>query len=134
MQPDLDLASVVRVTTHLPKWIPLDDDEPLALLHSKFWGKSLTCEEPLREPPQLGMDLDDRVNLNDDLIDGPSILNIGIDGLPFQKIFIRAEYIRIYDLLDHRELSRFPNGLAPAAVLTGQPGNGEFPLIQQTER
>ena len=63
------------------------------------------------------------IDLNDDLIDGPSILNIGIDGLPFQKIFIRAEYIRIYDLLDHRELSRFPNGLAPAAVLTGQPGN-----------
>ena len=76
------------------------------------------------------MDLDD-CDDDDDLIKGPSILNIDIDGLPFPKIFIRAEYIRVYDLLDHRELSRFPNHLAPAAVLTGQPGNGEFPLLIQ---
>jgi hypothetical protein len=138
-QPDLDFASVVRVTTHLPKWILLDDDEPLALLHSKFWGKSLMCEEPPwgnRQPqvsPQLGdeaqpMDVDGDGD-DDDIITGPSILNIGIDGLPFSKIFIRADYIRVYNFLDHRETSRFSNGLAPAAVLTGQPGNGEFPLL-----
>ncbi len=134
---DLDLASVVRVTTHHPKWTLLDDDEPLTLLHSKFWGKSLIFEEPPRrnsrrdEAQRMDVDDDD----DDDVIPGPSILNIDIDGLPFSKIFIRADYIRIYNFLDHREISRFPNGLAPAAVLTGQPGNGEFPLlVQQAER
>ena len=99
-------------------------------------------EEPplgLHASPQLGeeaqrMDADDDGD-NGDVITGPSILNIGIAGLPFSKIFIRADYIRVYDFLDHREISRFPNGLAPAAVLMSQPGNGKFHLlIQRAER
>lgn len=82
-QPDLDLASVVHVTTRHPKWIPLDCDEPLALLYSKFLGKSVTCEEPSRGPPHLGdqrMDLDDRND--DDIIKGPYILNIEMTVFP----------------------------------------------------
>jgi len=70
------------------------------------------------------MDVDD----DDDVITGPSILNIG---LPSSKIFIRADYIRIYDFLDHLETIRYPNGLAPSAVLTGQPGIGKLPLLIQ---
>jgi hypothetical protein len=148
-QPDLDLASVVRLTDRLPEWTLLENDEPLALLHSKFWGKSLIFEEPPQRNSQphasphgseLGdeaqcMDVDDDDDDDDDVIPGPSILNIGVDRLPFSKIFIRADYIRVYDFLDQLEIIQFPNGLAPSAVLTGHPGIGKFPLsIQQAER
>ena len=77
------------------------------------------------------MDVDDN---NNNIIPGPSILNTGIDRLPFPKIFIRADYIRIYDFLDRLEIIRFPNGLTPAAVLTGHLGTGKFHLsMQQAE-
>ena len=142
-QSDLDLASVVFITTRHQKWKPLQDDEPLALLHSKFWGKSLIFEDPpRRNQPHAsphGSELGDEsqrmdVDNSDDVIPGPSILNIGIDRLPFSTLFIRADYIRVYDFLDKLEVIRFPNGLAPAAVLTGHPGTGKLPLsIQQAE-
>ena len=92
---DLDLASVVHVTTHHSKWTLLQDDEPLALLHSKFWGKSLIFEEPpglisRPDPPHVDdvhhMDLDNDEDEDDDVIPGPSILNIGIDRLPFSSV------------------------------------------------
>jgi len=133
-QPDLDFASVVRVAAHLPNWSQIgEDDDPLVQLHSKFWGKTLTCEDP--EPSKAakseltdvdkGMRVDDQVD--DDFIPGCAILNIGIDDLPFQKIWIRADYIRIYDYIENRETpSRLTNLLPPAAVVTGHPGTGEF--------
>ena len=53
---------------------------------------------------------------------GCAILDIGIDNLPFHKIWIRADYIRVYDFIESREA---PNRMAvnllpPAAVVTGQ--------------
>ena len=41
-QPDLDFASVVHVTTRHPKWT-LQDDEPLALLHSNTLNSRRQC-------------------------------------------------------------------------------------------
>src|SRR5882672_2777541 len=99
-EPDLEFASVVRVASHLPSWQKVgEDDNPLVQLHSKFWGKTLTCENPSNPPDSEPMDEHMRVDgeVDDDFIPGCAILNIGIDGLPFQKIWIRADYIRIYD-------------------------------------
>lgn len=115
-------------------WAKLqDDDDPLVQLHSKFWGKKLTLEDPELSGPQPAesdedkpMDVDD-----DDFPPGCAILDIGIDDLPFQKIWIRADYIRVYDFIESREA---PNRMAvnllpPAAVVTGQPGIGKLSSV-----
>ena len=42
-----DFASIVLPAEYLPEWFHLcREDNPLVQLHSKFWGKSLICEEP----------------------------------------------------------------------------------------
>jgi hypothetical protein len=86
----------------------------------------LTVEEPEPTIPQHP-DEDERMEVDDDFIPGCAILNIDIDRLPFPKIWIRAEYIRIYNYLESRETPpRIDNHIPPAAVVTGQPGIGEF--------
>jgi hypothetical protein len=131
----------------------LDDDEPLALFHAKFWGKSMAEEErdwrntqlPIsaiggefgdedhgdKRMDEIGDDVMDEgtgTDLDDDIIPGCYMLDIDIDqweDLPSQRIWIRADYIRIWDeLTDH--YNTYPSkGRAPAAVLTGQPGIGK---------
>ncbi len=135
-QPDLDFASVVRVAAHLPNWSQLfEDDDPLVQLHSKFWGKTLTCEVPEPSKPAESEITDEdehmRVDcqVDDDFIPGCAILDIGIGDLPFQKIWIRADYIRIYNYIENHETpARLTNLLAPATIVTGHPGTGEFSL------
>jgi len=129
-------------------------DRPLALLHAKFWGRSMVDEEQVwcnSQPLTLaignesrdkdqdgdefmdkcsdrtvdegqGTDLDD-----DDIIPGCYLLDIGIEGLNITKLWVRAEYIRVYDFIEyyHKNPS-FPRERAPAVVVTGQPGIGMF--------
>jgi hypothetical protein len=134
-QPDLEFDSLVRAAVHLPNWLQLRNEDPLVQLHTKFWGKNLTYEESVLSDNQTHtesglsdgdqcMDVDD----DGDFVPGCAILNIGIDDLPFEKIWIRADYIRIYDFLGSRETPLVRNRLAPAAVVTGQPGIGDSSL------
>ncbi len=110
-QPDLEFDSVVRAAVHLPSWLQLNNDrDPLVQLHSKFWGKNLTYEEPESSNSQPHAesrftDEDERMDVDgdDDVIPGCAIFNIGINGLPFPRIWIRADYIRVYDFLESRE-------------------------------
>jgi hypothetical protein len=106
-QPDLEFDSLVRAAVHLPNWLQLRNEDPLVQLHTKFWGKNLTYEESVLSDNQTHtesglsdgdqcMDVDD----DGDFVPGCAILNIGIDDLPFEKIWIRADYIRIYDFLE----------------------------------
>ena len=44
-QPGLEFDAVVRIGFN-PNWLQLDNKDPLVRLHSKFWGKNLTSEEP----------------------------------------------------------------------------------------
>lgn len=61
----------------------------------------------------------------DDINPGCYFLEIGIDGLEYPWIWIRADYIRIYDALEiHYPRPTCPYR-APAAVITGGPGIGE---------
>ncbi|EDR06023.1 uncharacterized protein LACBIDRAFT_294751 [Laccaria bicolor S238N-H82] len=39
------LASVVKIPTYMEQWPTLDKEDPLALLHAKFWGKNMADEE-----------------------------------------------------------------------------------------
>lgn len=50
------------------------------------------------------------VDSDNNIITGPSILNIGINRLPFSKTFIQAEYIWVYIFLNHCKISWFSNG------------------------
>ena len=62
---------------------------------------------------------------DDDIIPGCYMLDIGIEGL-IPKLWIRAEYIRVFNSLNayYDEPSFIDK--APCAVVTGQPGIGEL--------
>jgi hypothetical protein len=148
-------ADIVMSSARTNSWLKLHSCEPLALLHAKFWGRSMVDEEKEwrnSRPPVLAigsefgdkdqdgdermdedsdetMDEGQRTDLDDDIVPGCYLLDIGIEGLDFSKIWIRAEYKRVYDFLEiHYKKPSVPLGRAPAAVLTGQPGIGAFSL------
>ena len=131
-----DFASVVYTNQDPTTWQKLRDTDPFTLFHAKFWGKSMAVEEQewrsvqSGDPARAREDQDgddpmgDDVDEDDDIIPGCYLLDLGIDGT---KIWIRADYIRIYNFLEaHYEKSPAPSFRAPAAVITGQPGIGQF--------
>lgn len=136
-----NFTSVVSYTP-LGQWPRIDDHEPLAQLHAKFWGISMLHEEQewrnSQPIPAVGDELEteDRMDvdfdLNDvgsDVIPGCYVLDIGIDDFEISKIWIRAEYIRVYDYLETiNDGTSKAEGRAPSAIITGQPGIGEFPF------
>ena len=144
------LASIIGSRPEkLTEWelFKLSSESLPAQLHLMFWGKSMADEEqkwrdaqppmPVEgtgpgnerqggdEPGPMDVDVSEEEDLDDDIIEGCYSLEIGIKGFEFPRIWIRAEYIRIYDALEdyYREPS-YPY-MAPAAVITGQPGIGE---------
>jgi hypothetical protein len=115
---------------------------PLAQLHAKFWGISMEGEEKEwrdAQPPMpaAGGELRDKHqhadertdedgdDLDDDIIPGCYFLDIGIEGLEYPRIWIRADYIRTYDALENHYQRPAYSHRAPAAVITGEPGIGE---------
>ncbi|KAF8467514.1 hypothetical protein DFH94DRAFT_638974 [Russula ochroleuca] len=63
---------------------------------------------------------------DDDIKPGCYVLDIDNEAIKMRSIWIRAEYIRIYDfLVDYYNNKTRYNGRAPAAVITGQPGIGK---------
>ncbi|KAF8310229.1 hypothetical protein F5887DRAFT_1067704 [Amanita rubescens] len=73
------------------------------------------------------MDMDFDVNdVGADVIPGCYVLNIGIEALERSKIWIRADYIRVYNYLEtiNDGISEAEE-VAPGAIITGQPGIGK---------
>jgi hypothetical protein len=145
--------SVVVPLEYLP-WQKHPSNSPLTQLHVKFWGKTMADEERdwrNAQPPiggeidvedqcgdermdedgdDIGGDEGERTDVEDDFIPGCYALDINIEGIECSKIWIRADYIRIYDYLKIRYTTpSYPPGRAPAAVLTGQPGIGKCPTV-----
>jgi len=53
-------------------------------------------------------------------------LELGIPGLRISKLWVRKDYLRIYDHCnEHCEKVRKAEHLSPSAIITGQPGVGE---------
>jgi len=53
-------------------------------------------------------------------------LELGIPGLRISKLWVRKDYLRIYDHChEHCEEVRKAEHLSPSAIITGQPGVGE---------
>jgi hypothetical protein len=60
----------------------------------------------------------------DDIEPGCYALDIAIKGIQFKKIWIRAEYLEIYDYFEDYYNKTEAFGRCPGGVLTGQPGIG----------
>jgi hypothetical protein len=100
------LASVVSIPEFLEKWEKVDDDYPLAQLHSKFWGTSMQEEEDAwrakerltptpsddnRKPNEKpGNGTDESEDDDDDIIPGCYVLDINNDGIEFKSIWVRV--------------------------------------------
>jgi hypothetical protein len=109
-----DFASVVHIPKRQTQWPKLDGDDPLTVLHAKFWGKSMAIEEQEWRSVQWGDParardqdqdeddpMDEHLDEDDDIIPGCYPLDLGIN---VPKIWIRADYIRIYDFLEAHPL------------------------------
>jgi hypothetical protein len=70
------------------------------------------------------------MNMDNDFIPGCYVLDLGIPGLLCSSIWIRADYIRVYDYFQtfYNKYNK-PMTRVPSAVLTGQPGIGESSCI-----
>ena len=66
---------------------------------------------------------------DDDIISGCYMLDIDIKGLRLSKLWIRAEYIRVFNSINafYDEPPLIPR--APCVVVTGQPGIGELVIF-----
>ena len=146
MAAEDDFASIVAPSA---RWRELEPSGSprFSQLHSRFWGKSMETDErlwlqnnpsiPKAYSPGTKMDVDGDTdsdtdaeesfdcNIDDDFIPGCHVL----DTTPFPegKIWIRAEFIRIFDYIlkyfegDDGALDDLPK----VVILTGQPGIGE---------
>ena len=111
-----DFASVVAVDLVQTPWQKIDHGCCLTRLH-RFWGRSMAIEEQ-----EWGKSMGE--SLDDDVIPGCYLLDLGDD---FSKIWIRADYVRIYDFVEaYYKTNPAPSHRAPAVVITGHPGVGEF--------
>ena len=161
--PGSTFASIVKIPSYMKPWPILDKDDPLALLHAKFWGKNMADEEQewlkaQQTGPATGtefglraqegeeridavvneqmvvdeaavvdetMDETTTTDPDDDIISGCYMLDIGIDGL-MSKLWIRAEYIRVFNFVNAYYDKPSSILRAPCVVVTGHPGIGEF--------
>ena len=121
------LASIVSNQT----W-KVDDGTPLALFHKKFWGKSMKGEESewCKLQIRIDQDEDEITDVDDDIISGCYVLDISIPRMPVSHLWIRADYIRVFNFFQaFFDTHAKPMAKVPSGVLTGQPGIGESPRI-----
>ncbi len=92
-------------------------------------------EESEWRKSQIGIDKDkdEITDMDDDIISGCYALEIGILSMPVSHLWIRADYIRIFNFFQtfYDERAK-PMAKAPSGVLTGQPGIGESSCIAST--
>jgi hypothetical protein len=91
------LASVVTIPSYSKKWRKLDHNDPLAQLHSKFWGKGMAKEEEARRVQQQSTfnprEMDDDGNGADESEDDGKtayILKLNNRAFNLSKILIRV--------------------------------------------
>jgi hypothetical protein len=64
-------------------------------------------------------------NKDNDIIPGCYLMDFGLEGLGNRRIWVRADYVRIYDYAEfHYNKKSYPPNQAPSMVVTGQPGIG----------
>jgi hypothetical protein len=148
----LTLAGVVEFASHTQNWTKLDEAEPLTQFHTqfhaKFWGKCLGGKKRDSDHSKVddlivdetdAMDIDDaEINLdnrNDADVDNsdhefmPGCFELDTTDnplLPVPRIWIRADYIRVYKYIEARYDRCYSSPKAQPVVITGPPGTGEW--------
>jgi hypothetical protein len=126
--PVTGLSSIVRDPKDLTRLEMLNvRHNDLAQFHSKFWGKSMKVEENewfSTQTVEVRSEFEDPTDQNNDIIPGCYMLNIGIEGFAYPKIWVRAEYMRVFAHLQTFYDWPRAHNVAPSAVITGQPGIG----------
>jgi hypothetical protein len=142
--PGPSLASIIGSRPEkLKEWesfkLSYESESLPVQFHDMFWGVSMADEEQKWRDAQPSMpglgnecqggdemdDVSEDEEEDDDIIEGCHFLEIGIRGFKFPRIWIRAEYIRIYNALEGHHRKPYYPYLAPAVIITGQPGIGK---------
>ena len=83
------LDAVVSIPEHAEKWPRLDDNKPLAQLHTKFWGTSMAEEEEAwRAKQQPTFRLNE--SKDDDIGPGCYVLDINNKAIGIQRLWVRV--------------------------------------------
>lgn len=129
-------------------WKKLDNNAPFSELHRKYWGRSVDKEAedwrdlhrhlfPQNHPVPTSSHLPDSCGSmsaasgnietqffeEDDLIDGCHVLHV--PELEERPLLVRAEYVRLYDVVVNHYKDSVHKKKSTGAVITGQPGIGE---------
>ena len=94
-------------------------DTPLAQFHAKFWG--VEEEGGLSD----NMEVDDLTADDHEISPRCYVLDTGVQGVE-DMIWVRADYIRMFEFAEKFYAESVPNPLSPCLVITGQPGIGKF--------
>lgn len=117
------LASVFNRQTALDSWTKLEDDDPLSELQAKYWGQKIEDEAKGWHMSHPAVEVDEDNDIGPDCF----VLNLG-PNLKHSKLWVRKDYIRIYDYCSKR-YNEGPNSIvdrARSVVITGHPGVGVF--------
>ena len=86
------------------QWRKLGDTDELVHLHHMFWGKNMQDEEinwrvTQPEDESMNVDLDETAEGDgeDEVGSGCYILKLGIPSIGSSELWIRKEYIRLYN-------------------------------------
>jgi hypothetical protein len=120
-----------------PQWTRILDSEPFTRLHAKFWDASMQDEErKWRETQSKDVPMNvevptAEVDEEDETGPGCYILRLPWTRGTTKTIWIRQEYIRVYDFCEKYLNFCGTNSLqeTPSVVVTGQPGIGECPTL-----
>jgi hypothetical protein len=116
--PTLD--SVFSDRSDSASWSKLKDRHPISQLRSEFWGKNI--EEEAKQWRKSHSTV--KVDRTNDI--GPECygLDLGIIKFKSSKLWVRQDYIRIYDYCSkrHEEGPSSATEMARSVVITGQPG------------
>jgi hypothetical protein len=118
MEQDSSLSSIVPTYPGAVPLRRLHETESLAGLHADFWPKSM--KELNNESMNDAVD-------DEDTTDGDGDIGSGYLCIPDidAKIWVRKEYIRLYDYCNEFFKSESANKKPISVVITGQPGIGE---------
>ena len=84
--------------------------------------------DAMGEDVHESIDEDSEMEMDDDYTSGCYVLDVSL--LIDRKMWIRSDYIRIYNALEvHYKKNPAPSYRAPSAVVTGQPGIGQFQSV-----
>ena len=102
-------------------------NHPFAKFHAKFWGVVDSEEKTGLTPLSDNMEVDDSTadGNGDEINPHCYVLEIDIPGVE-DKIWVRADYIRMFEYAEGFYDKSLPSPLSPCLVITGQPGVGEF--------